>query len=107
MRSKELQSTAYRQTPSRRRYSKNSAKLNLKLLLRSALLHLLRYVRKSRTARTALQRLANGEGVYFKAQGKDCFHPEVGIVFVVKPPSGHYHVPLLLSPFGYTTYRGS
>ena len=33
--------------------------------------------------------------------------PEVAIVFVVKDPEQHYHVPLLLSPFGYSTYRGS
>jgi 5-hydroxyisourate hydrolase len=35
------------------------------------------------------------------------FYPEVSIVFVVGPDEDHYHVPLLLSPFGYSTYRGS
>jgi 5-hydroxyisourate hydrolase len=35
------------------------------------------------------------------------FFPEVTIVFAVDDPGQHYHVPLLLSPFGYTTYRGS
>jgi 5-hydroxyisourate hydrolase len=35
------------------------------------------------------------------------FYPEIAISFRVTDPSGHYHVPLLLSPFGYTTYRGS
>ena len=35
------------------------------------------------------------------------FFPEVSIVFVVDNPTQHYHVPLLLSPFGYSTYRGS
>lgn len=35
------------------------------------------------------------------------FFPEVSIVFQVEDPSQHYHVPLLLSPFGYSTYRGS
>lgn len=35
------------------------------------------------------------------------FFPEVTIVFVVHDPKQHYHVPLLLSPFGYSTYRGS
>ena len=35
------------------------------------------------------------------------FFPEVSIVFVVHGPTQHYHVPLLLSPFGYSTYRGS
>ena len=37
----------------------------------------------------------------------DGFFPEVTIVFTVEGPGPHYHVPLLLSPFGYSTYRGS
>lgn len=43
---------------------------------------------------------------YFAAQGKECFFPEVVVVFTVQEGQG-YHVPLLLSPFSYTTYRGS
>ena len=35
------------------------------------------------------------------------FFPEVVVVFEVREPSRPYHVPLLLSPYGYTTYRGS
>jgi 5-hydroxyisourate hydrolase len=35
------------------------------------------------------------------------FYPEVSVTFVVDPGQDHYHVPLLLSPFGYSTYRGS
>lgn len=35
------------------------------------------------------------------------FFPEVSIVFTVLPGQHHYHVPLLLSPFGYSVYRGS
>ena len=35
------------------------------------------------------------------------FYPEVSIIFAVRDASAHYHVPLLISPFGYTTYRGS
>ena len=35
------------------------------------------------------------------------FFPEITITFLVTDPTAHYHVPLLLSPFGYTTYRGS
>ncbi len=35
------------------------------------------------------------------------FYPEVAITFAVTEPAQHYHVPLLLSPFGYSTYRGS
>ena len=39
--------------------------------------------------------------------GPDAFYPEVSVVFRVTKPGDHHHVPLLLSPFGYTTYRGS
>lgn len=46
-------------------------------------------------------------GAYFAAQGVEGFYPEASIVFVVRDASSHYHVPLLLSPFGYSTYRGS
>jgi 5-hydroxyisourate hydrolase len=35
------------------------------------------------------------------------FYPEVTVTFTVAGDEGHYHVPLLLSPFGYSTYRGS
>ena len=35
------------------------------------------------------------------------FYPEVIITFRIDSPAQHYHVPLLLSPFGYSTYRGS
>ena len=35
------------------------------------------------------------------------FFPEASLVFLVTDPAAHYHVPLLLSPFGYSTYRGS
>ena len=44
---------------------------------------------------------------YFSAQGIRAFHPHVTVVFDVEAGQAHYHVPLLLSPFAYTTYRGS
>ncbi len=44
---------------------------------------------------------------YFAAQGTVGFYPEVRIEFQIADPDQHYHVPLLLSPFGYSTYRGS
>lgn len=44
---------------------------------------------------------------YFERLGIDSFFPEVTISFFVRETSSHYHVPLLLSPFGYSTYRGS
>ncbi len=44
---------------------------------------------------------------YFQAQGTKSFYPYVKIVFMVEDTESHYHVPLLLNPFGYSTYRGS
>ncbi|POM73762.1 Hydroxyisourate hydrolase [Phytophthora palmivora] len=45
---------------------------------------------------------------YFETNGiTEFFYPQVTITFIVKDPSQHYHVPLLLNPFGYSTYRGS
>ncbi|KAL4229843.1 hypothetical protein ACF0H5_010235 [Mactra antiquata] len=44
---------------------------------------------------------------YFKTQNTSGFYPFVEVVFRIVDPSQHYHVPLLLSPYGYSTYRGS
>jgi len=44
---------------------------------------------------------------YFANNNVDAFYPQVTIVFKIENPAQHYHVPLLLSPFGYSTYRGS
>lgn len=48
-------------------------------------------------------------GAYFAARQATCFYPSVTVMFEV-PEDGaneHYHVPLLLNPYGYSTYRGS
>jgi 5-hydroxyisourate hydrolase len=52
-------------------------------------------------------RLEFATGEYFQRQSQQTFYPSVTIEFNVSQPTEHYHVPLLLSPFGYTTYRGS
>lgn len=44
---------------------------------------------------------------YFRAQNVEGFYPVVTVVFTVRDAAQHYHIPLLLSPYGYTTYRGS
>lgn len=44
---------------------------------------------------------------YFTASGRESFYPVVSVRFVVTDATQHHHVPLLLSPFGYSTYRGS
>ena len=51
-------------------------------------------------------RLTFDTGAYFRGRGEAAFYPEVTVVFTVAG-DGHHHVPLLLSPFGYSTYRGS
>lgn len=52
-------------------------------------------------------RITFDTGAYFTAQGVEGFYPEASIVFVVRDAAAHYHVPLLLSAHGYSTYRGS
>ena len=44
---------------------------------------------------------------YFHGRGTPTFYPEVNVVFEVGDGTQHHHVPLLLSPYGYSTYRGS
>ncbi len=52
-------------------------------------------------------RLVFATGPWFAEQGRDAFYPEVVLIFVVQEPAEHHHVPLLLAPFAYSTYRGS
>ncbi|EJF89129.1 hydroxyisourate hydrolase [Bartonella tamiae] len=46
-------------------------------------------------------------GDWFKAQKEKTFFPEIPVIFQVDGTLNHYHIPLLLSPFGYSTYRGN
>ncbi len=52
-------------------------------------------------------RLRFASGPYFAGRGVDAFYPEVVVVFTIADSDQHYHVPVLLNPFGYSTYRGS
>lgn len=60
---------------------------------------------RSHTPATAY-RLRFAVGDYFAARGIASFYPHIEVTFTAEREE-HYHVPLLLSPFGYTTYRGS
>jgi 5-hydroxyisourate hydrolase len=51
-------------------------------------------------------RLTFDTGSYFSAGGMEPFYPAVVVTFVVRNTSQHYHIPLLLSQYGYSTYRG-
>jgi len=52
-------------------------------------------------------RLVFEVGAYFESRGVEAFWPQVTVAFLVRDVHAHYHVPLLVSPFGYSTYRGS
>jgi|SRR6185295_14254059 5-hydroxyisourate hydrolase len=54
-----------------------------------------------------IYRMTFDTGRYFAAQSVKSLYPTVVIVFEVVGGESHYHVPLLLSPHGYTTYRGT
>jgi 5-hydroxyisourate hydrolase len=46
-------------------------------------------------------------GEWMQSQNRECFYPVVNIDFIIKNTKEHYHVPLLINPFGFSTYRGS
>lgn len=52
-------------------------------------------------------RLRFDTATYFSAKEVDAFYPEIVIAFEITDAAGKYHVPVLLSPFAYSTYRGS
>ncbi len=54
-----------------------------------------------------VHRLTFATDAYFAAQDVAAFYPEVRVTFTVTDPAQHHHVPLLLSPYSYSTYRGS
>jgi 5-hydroxyisourate hydrolase len=58
-------------------------------------------------AGSGVHRLHFDTAAYFAATGQSGFYPEVTVAFVPDPDRPHHHVPLLLSPFAYSTYRGS
>jgi 5-hydroxyisourate hydrolase len=57
--------------------------------------------------RAGPHRLVFATGPWFAAQGVPAFWPEVVLTFSVAEPAQHHHVPLLLAPYAYSTYRGS
>lgn len=59
------------------------------------------------TLTPGVYRLQFAVAAYFDARGISTFYPQVDVVFRVDDARSHHHVPLLLSPFGYSTYRGS
>ena len=62
---------------------------------------------EGQSLRLGLYRISFETGPYFERQAVAAFYPSVSIVFDVADTTEHYHVPLLLNPYGFSTYRGS
>ena len=56
---------------------------------------------------SGVYRLCFETGAYFKGRNLPAFFPDVPVVFHIVETNRKYHVPLLLNPYGYSTYRGS
>jgi 5-hydroxyisourate hydrolase len=54
-----------------------------------------------------IYRLSFDTGSYYALEQIDALHPVVEVTFLARDGESHFHIPLLLSPNGYTTYRGS
>lgn len=62
---------------------------------------------KEQRYESGIYRVVFKTGAYYAQQQQPSFFPEVPVVFRVDASQAHYHIPLLLSPFGYSTYRGN
>jgi 5-hydroxyisourate hydrolase len=67
----------------------------------------LRHLLEPGTLVAGIYRLTFETHAYFHARTIRVLYPQITIVFQVADPEEHYHIPLLLSPYGYSTYRGS
>ena len=56
---------------------------------------------------TGIYKISFQSGIYFEQLKLETFYPEISIIFNITDPNQHYHVPLLLNQFGFSTYRGS
>ncbi len=60
-----------------------------------------------KAAQTGTYRVVFKTGDYFKSTGQPTFFPEIPVIFTLDKTGQHYHIPLLLSQYGYSTYRGN
>ncbi|MFO0619356.1 MAG: hydroxyisourate hydrolase [Polyangiaceae bacterium] len=67
----------------------------------------LRTLLDGRVLEAGVHRITFDTGAYFRGLDVQGFYPEAAIVFEVRDATEHHHVPLLLQPYGYATYRGS
>lgn len=62
---------------------------------------------KNQPVVAGVYRVTFESGTYFAESKTRTFYPRITVLFEIVDPKEHYHIPLLLSPFGYSTYRGS
>ncbi|WP_445621135.1 hydroxyisourate hydrolase [Kushneria sp. Sum13] len=62
---------------------------------------------KGETMEAGVYRVVFETGDWYERQGTETFFPEIPVPFQVESGVAHYHIPLLLSPYAYSTYRGS
>lgn len=62
---------------------------------------------ENKNFKTAMYKVTFKTGEWFKQHNQKTFFPEVPVIFEVDGSVKHYHIPLLLSPYGYSTYRGN
>jgi 5-hydroxyisourate hydrolase len=62
---------------------------------------------EDKTASAGSYRVVFKTGDYYKMNNQKTFFPEIPVEFNMETTGEHYHIPLLLSPFGYSTYRGN
>jgi 5-hydroxyisourate hydrolase len=67
----------------------------------------LRHLLEPGTLAEGTYRLTFETQAYFQARKIQGLYPQITIAFGVQDKTGHYHIPLLLSPYGYSTYLGS
>ena len=67
----------------------------------------LRFPPSSESVSEGIYRLTFETRVYFQARKIEGLYPQVCVIFQVRSEKERYHIPLLLSPYGYSTYRGS
>ena len=66
-----------------------------------------RLLKADEVVQVGTHRLVFETATWFAEQGIAAFYPTVTVAFEISDATDHYHVPLLLSPYGYSTYRGS
>lgn len=62
---------------------------------------------RNKPVTAGIYRVTFESGAYYAERHTRTFYPRITVFFEVVDPKDHYHIPLLLSPFGYSTYRGS